>query len=150
MKETPIETVKQILELRKQKKRYSEIAQELNITKDKARYYCMVYGLEDLVTSISYTQEEDDIIKDLYLNQGMTPSEIAVKLQKSPQGIRKYLNRHGIKKPRKYTVNKDNIDKVELPPPIKDTVFYPERKITTKKVTINGKRYQDVSEVYGL
>ena len=38
-------------------------------------------------------------------------------------------------------------------PPLKlqnDPVFYPERKITPKRVNIKGKQYLDVSEGYGL
>lgn len=146
------EVVKQILELRKQKKKYSEIAKKLNITKDKARYWCMVYGLDTIIPDgcQTFTKEEDEMIRDMYLNKGMTPSEIAVKLKKSPQGIRKYLLRHGLKKPRTYTSNRDAIDKVKLPDPIDDPIYYPERKVKIKSVVIKGKKYSDISEVYGL
>ena len=151
MKQKP-EVIKKILDLRKQNKRYSEIAKELGVTKDVARYYCMVYGLEDLLPTPfpNYTKEEDEMIRDMYLNKGMTPSEIAVKLKKSPQGIRKYLLRHGLKKPRTYTSNRDAIDKVKLPDPIDDPIYYPERKVKIKSVVIKGKKYSDISEVYGL
>lgn len=146
-------TIRKILELREQKLRYSDIAAELGITKDTARYYCKAHGLDSLVKTSSPMFSEEDGAKaaDMYLNKGMTPSEIAVKLGRSPVGVRKYLLRHGIKKTRNYTIpDAKNIDDVKLPEPIKDTVFYPERKITPKKVQINGKRYQDISEVYGL
>lgn len=149
---TDTNTIRKILELRGQRLRYTDIAKELGITKDTARYYCNLHGLGSLVKSSSplFTEEDGEMVKDMYLNRGMTPSEIAVAIKRSPQGIRKFLIRHDIKKPRSYTLNNDAIDKVQLPPPIVDPIFYPERKITPKKVQINGKRYQDISEVYGL
>ncbi len=146
-------TIKKILELREQKLRYSDIAAELGITKDTARYHCKAHGLGSLVKTSSpmFSEEEGALVADMYLNKGMTPSEIAIKLGRSPVGIRKYLLRHGIKKARSYTTPEaNNIDKIQLPKPIQDPIFYPEKTITPKKVQINGKRYQDVSEVYGL
>lgn len=146
-------TIKKILELREQKLRYSDIAAELGITKDTARYYCKAHGLGSLVktTSPMFSEEEGALVADMYLNKGMTPSEIAIKLGRSPVGIRKYLLRHGIKKSRSYTTPKvNNIDKTQLPKPIEDPIYYPEKTITPKKVQINGKSYTDISEVYGL
>ena len=150
---TDTSTITKILELREQKLNYSQIAKELGITKDTARYHCQQHGLGEIDANIpcpTYTKKQGEQIKDMYLNKGMTPSEIAVALKRSPNGIRKYLLRHGIKKARNYTSHKDNIDKVKLPPPIADPIYYPDRKITAKSVVIKGRKYSDISEVYGL
>lgn len=149
---TDTNTISKILELREHKMSYAEISRELSITKDTARYQCIAHGL-DIVTDDKNSHIPDELgekIKDMYLNNGMTPSEIAVALKRSPQGIRKYLLRHEIKKPRAYTPNKDSIDKIKLPDPIVDPVYYPDRKVTPKKVSIKGKEYQDISEAYGI
>jgi DNA-binding CsgD family transcriptional regulator len=144
------DTIKRILELRKAGKSLNNIAQIVDIDKKTVRKYCVVYGVDGVDYSTPHwTEEEEATIKDLYFNKGMTPSEIAREMNKSYEGVRKYILRHNYKKPRDYMHRPTEFSK-ELPEPVIDPVYYPERKITPKKVTINGKKYQDMSEVFGL
>ena len=144
------ETIKQILDMRRQGKFLKEIARELNIDSHTVRKYTVLHGLDSVeILNPHWTETEAEMVKDMYLNQGMTPTEIAVKMKKSTQAVRKYLIRHDIKKPRKFHWHDKEDFSVQLPPPVEDPVYYPERKITKKTVIVNGKKYQDVTEVFG-
>ena len=144
------ETIRKILDMRKQGKYLKEIARELNIDSHTVRKYTVLHGLDSVeILNPNWTEKEDEMIKDLYLNQGKSTSEIAEKMNKSKIAVRKYLVRHGIREPRKITRNEKEDFTAQLPPPVEDPVFYPERKITKKTVIVNGKKYTDVTEVFG-
>ena len=144
------ETIKQILEMRKNKYSLKQISRELKLDSHTVRKYTVLYGLDGVETlNEAWTEAEDKMIRELYLNQGLTATEIAIHMKRSYQGVRKYLLRHNIKKPRSYTPTVAQFNK-PLPPPVIDPVYYPKKDITPKHVTYNGKKYLDVSEVYGL
>lgn len=144
--------VKQILELRKQGKTHAEIARIVGTTRNISRNYCLVYGIGEIKAPFRMkTEEEKNTIRDMYLNQGMTPSEIAAKTGIARSTVVDNLIRQGVYDSKKSKGKKGDFSKPM--PPLKldyDPIYYPERKITPKKVQINGKRYQDISEVYGL
>ena len=144
------QVIRQILDMRREGKYLKEIAKELKIDPHTVRKYTVLYGLDGVeALNPHWTETEADMIRDLYLNKGMTPTEIANRMKKSNQAVRKYLIRHGIRKPRKNAKPNDDFSK-PLPKPVVDPVFYPARKITKGKVVINGKKYQDISELYGI
>lgn len=149
---TSPETVRKILDLRRKGSSYREISRQLNIDPKKARKYCVLYELDGIKTNRERQYKVDaDRIAYLYTEKEMTPNEIAREMHKSAQAVRLTLYKKGLWDKRTYSKHEEGvfIDK-PLPPPIKEPVFYPERKITPKKVTVNGKKYVDVSEVYGL
>ena len=148
------ETVRKILDLRKAKNSYREIARQLNIDAHKVRKYCVLYGLDGIKTDRERQYEADvKKIKYLYTKKDMTPNEIARVMHKSGETIRVTLYKQGLWNKRTYSKHEEGVFIDKPMPPLKlqsEPVYYPERNITGKKVTINGKRYIDVSEVYGL
>jgi len=144
------ETIKKILDMRKDGNSLKQISRVLKLDSHTVRKYTVLYGLDGVeCLNEAWTEEEDKMIRDLYLNQGLTATEIAVRMKKSYQGVRKYLLRHEIKQPRSYTPTVAQFSK-PLPPPVIDPVYYPKKNITPKHVEYNGKKYLDVSEVYGI
>ena len=142
--------IKKIIELRKKGCSLNNIGRIIGSDAKTVRKYCVVYEIDGVDhTTPHWTKEEEETIKDLYFNKGMTPSEIAREMGRSYEGVRKYLLRHDYKKPRDYMHRPTEFSK-PLPKPVEDPVFYPERKITKKTVIVNGKRYTDVTEVFGL
>lgn len=153
---TPIspEVVRQILELRRAGNSYRSIARQLNIDPHSPRKYCVLYELDGIKTTVQQNREEEiKTILSLYLEKHMTPNEIARQMHKSAQAIRLTLYKQGVWEKRDYVRREEGVFIDKPMPPLKadnEPVFYPERKITPKKVTVNGKTYIDVSEVYGL
>lgn len=154
MSELDRDTIYKILQLRKDGKGYREIGRELNIDAKQARKYCVLYGLDGVQTLLERNREEDrKLIAKCYTEEGMTPNEISRKLHKSPDAIRKSLYKLGLWEKREYH-REQNGEFKDIPmPPLRadnEPVYYPEREIEKKTVIINGKRYIDVSEVYGI
>ena len=150
-KELSPDVIRQILDLREKGNSYRGIARQLNLDPKCPRKYCVLYGLDGVQTLEEHNREEDrKMIAHLYNEEGMTPSEIARKMHKSAQAVRKNLHKQGLWEKKTYSKHEESewIDK-SLPKPIVDPVFYPERKITKKTVIVNGKKYTDVTEVFG-
>lgn len=151
---TSPETVKKILDLRRKGSSYREISRQLNIDPKKARKYCVLYELDGIKTDRErqYTVDAEKIAF-LYTEKGMTPNEIAREMHKSAQAIRLTLYKKGLWDKRTYSKHEEGVFIDKPMPPLnlnKEPVFYPERKITPKSVNINGKKYLDISEVYGI
>ena len=151
---TSPETVRKILEMRRAGNSYRAIARELNIDTHKARKYCVLYELDGIKTNRERQYKANaDRIAYLYTEKEMTPNEIAREMHKSAQAIRLTLYKQGLWDKRTYSKHEEGVFIDKPMPPLNLTnepVFYPERKITPKSVNINGKKYLDVSEVYGL
>lgn len=146
----PIETIREILHRRKDGQSYNSIAKDMGLSPKTPRRYCVLYGVDTKEKLWSPRSDaEVGLIKDLYINKGHTPYEISIQTSIPHSTVKAILKREGLTKPRNYGTGKESFKKA-LPKPIEDTIFYPERKVTYKSVEINGKRYIDVSEVYGL
>lgn len=142
------ELIEEIVNLVKQDVNITEIAKQLNINRSSIYRYMRTHLPErEYQIHKEVTKEEFEQIRTLYLEQGMTPTDISYSTGINILRINHILDNYNIRKPRSGAPRLNN---VKMPDKIEDPLFYPERKITTKKVIINGKRYQDVSEVYGL
>lgn len=151
---TSPETIRKILEMRKSGNSYREISRELKIDAKKARKYCVLYDLDGIKTSKERQYEADvkKIIK-LYTEKEMTPNEIAREMHKSAEAIRLTLYKQGLWEKRAYVRVEEGkfVDKPMPPLELKsEPIYYPEREFKPKTVVINGKKYQDVSEMYGI
>lgn len=151
---TSPETVRKILDLRKAGWSYRAISKELFINPKLVRKYCVLYELDGIKTDTEKKRKEEiEKILHLYLEENKTPNEIAREMHKSGQAIRLTLFKQGVWEKREYVRHQEGVFIDKPMPPLNLTnepVYYPERNITGKKVTINGKRYIDVSEVYGI
>lgn len=143
--------IKQILELDKQKVNITEISRQLNIDRKSVYKYIVLYRPEKEFYEHKRVQpEEIELIKDLYLNKGLTPTEISRQTGINYTRVKHIMKNYKIKKKGYYGEKEYNVPMPPLKHILNEPFYYPERKITTKKVTINGKRYIDVSEVYGI
>ncbi len=142
--------IDKILELENQDVNISEIARQLHIDRRSVYRYIQKYVPErEFHKAAEVTEEELAQVRTMYLEQGMTPTEIAWKLGVTPRRIHGILTRYEMRKPKcGHLETKEFIGK--MPDPVDDPVYYPERKITKKTVNVNGKKYTDVSEFYGL
>ena len=143
--------VKRILELRREGKTHAEIARIVGTTRNISRNYCTVYGIDGIKAPFRMkTDEEKNTVKDMYLNQGMTPSEIVAKTGMPRSTVVGILTRQGVYK----TVKRYKTGEFDKPmPPLKldyEPVYYPERNIKPKKYVDRGKKYIDVTEVFGV
>lgn len=143
--------IEQILELDRQKVNITEISRQLNIDRKSVYKYIVLYRPErEFYEHKKVQPEEIELIKDLYLNKGMTPTEISRKTGINHSRIKHIMKNYKIKKKGYYGEKEFNVPMPPLTLGLNEPIYYPERKVTTKKVIINGKRYQDVSEVYGI
>lgn len=144
-------TIKQILEYRKKGYSHRKISRELDVDPKTVRKYCIENGIEsDDPLKATYSQEEVNEIKTMYLERGMTPSEIGRELDIPLSTVILILQRDNVRKPFNYGKGKSNAFNKPMPPLYarKEPVYYPDRVIKPKNVTINGKRYKDVSELW--
>lgn len=154
MSELDRDTIYKILQLRKARKGYREIGRDLDVDVKQVRKYCVLYGLDGVQSLLERNREEDrKLIAKYYTEEGMTPNEIARKLHKSADAVRKSLYKQGLREKREYQRSiVGEFRDIPMPPLRADNepVYYPKREIEKKTVIIKGKRYIDVSEVYGL
>ena len=144
------EIIDKIIELESQNVNMTDIARQLNIDRRSVYRYVKQYVPEREFAKVEAVTDEDvKNVRTMYLEQGMTPTEIAWKMGVTPRRIHGILTRYGIRKPKGgWMETREFIGK--MPEPVNDPVYYPEKKITPKDVKINGKKYKDVSEFYGL
>ena len=144
------ELIDQIIEMAKQDVNITDIAKQLNINRTSIYRYLRTH-LPDREYQMhkEVTEEELNTIRTLYLTQGMTPTDISYSTGINILRINHILDNYNIRKP-KTGAQKINILNVKMPEKIEDPLYYPERKIAPKKYTDRGKKYIDVSEVYGL
>ena len=145
-KELDIETIKKILALKKRGLNNTEIAQEIGCGRDSVRKYVILYG-DAAGLDLRTTPEK---ICDLW-DKGYNQNEIAKALNLSYKCVRLNVLKLGLREKREYEINTEAFN-VDMPPLNlnNEPVYYPEREYKEKKVTVNGKKYIDVSEVYGL
>lgn len=144
------EIVSRILELERDGLGIKAIAADVGIDRKTVyKYISLNRPDREYIPHIPITEEEAATVRQLYLTEGYTPTDIAWKMDVSLERVRRIIKKYGMKKPI-HGENQNDPFKVKLPDPINDPVFYPERKIHKKIVKINGKQYQDISEVYGL
>lgn len=151
---TSPETIRKILDLRRKGNSYRAIAKELNIDPKKARKYCVLHELDGIKTKRERQYKADvDKIIELFTEKEMTPNEIAREMHKSAEAVRLTLYKQGLWEKRSYVRTENGVFIDKPMPPLKPTsepVFYPEREIKQKTVEYNGRKYIDVSEVYGI
>lgn len=140
-------TINKILELKNQGMNNTEIAKIIGCNRDSVRKYTLLY--KDQLIDIRTTGEK---IEDLW-NQGYKPGEIAEELNLSGSCVRANIVKLGLRPKREYHPNQEAIVDIVMPPlkvkPETD-IFYPDRTYEVKKYQDRGKKYFDVSEVYGL
>ena len=141
--------IKQILDLKKNTKLTNiEIGNIVGCSRDSVAKYTKLYG--DTIGLDLRTIPEK--ITELW-NKGHTINEIAKAIDVAPNTVRNNVVKLGLReKKRQYISNPDAFNK-DMPPlkarPTTD-IYYPDKEYKVKKVVINGKKYVDVSEVYGI
>lgn len=152
MKVVKPETIKRILEMRKEGKSYYDIEKEVKVCRRTARKYCLAYGVEELEPlKVRRSPEEMKMVENMYLHQGMSPSDIVMKTGIPRTTVIRMLEICGARKPR---FRRENPEFDKPMPPLKprdnDPIYYPERTLEKKVVNIGGKQYQDMSALFGL
>lgn len=144
------EIIDKILELESKNVNISEISRQLHIDRRSVYRYIQKFVPErEFYKPTEVSEEEKEEVRKMYLEQGMTPTEISWKLGITPRRVNGILTRYDIRKPKNGKMEKKEFIG-NMPEPIPDPVFYPERKVTPKVVNVNGKKYTDVSGYYGL
>ena len=144
------ELIDQIVEMAKQDVNITDIAKQLNINRTSIYRYLRTHLPErEYQMHKEVSEDELNTIQTLYLTQGMTPTDISYSTGINILRINHILDNYNIRKP-KTGAQKINMLNVKMPEKIEDPLYYPERKIAPKKYTDRGKKYIDVSEVYGL
>ena len=140
----------EMVELAKQDVNITEIARRMNLDRTCVHKYLRIHYPDRIYQKHrEVTVEEFDTIKAMYLTQGMTPTDISHATGINVGRINYILDEYNIRKP-KTGAQKINMINVKMPEKIDDPLYYPERKVTPKRYTDRGKKYLDVSEVYGL
>ena len=140
----------EMVELAKQDVNITEIARRMNLDRTCVHKYLRIHYPDRIYQKHrEVTVEEFDTIKAMYLTQGMTPTDISHATGINVGRINYILDEYNIRKP-KTGAQKINMINVKMPEKIDDPLYYPERKVTIRPYQDSGKKYLDVSEVYGL
>lgn len=140
----------EMVELAKQDVNITEIARRMNLDRTCVHKYLRIHYPDRIYQKHrEVTAEEFDTIKAMYLTQGMTPTDISHSTGINVGRINYILDEYNIRKP-KTGAQKINMINVKMPEKIDDPLYYPERKVTIRPYEDRGKKYLDVSEVYGL
>ena len=140
----------EMVELAKQDVNITEIARRMNLDRTCVHKYLRIHYPDRIYQKHrEVTVEEFDTIKAMYLTQGMTPTDISHATGINVGRINYILDEYNIRKP-KTGAQKINMINVKMPEKIDDPLYYPERKVTIRPYEDRGKKYLDVSEVYGL
>ena len=142
--------IQQILSLRREGKTYYQIARIVGLNAKSCRKHCVQRGIDDGrdMSCRKYTDEEKDDIACLY-RDGWTPTQIANKYGRKTANIQNLLRRMGVEthtaikaRLEHERITENNV--TELPYVLKDDPK------PIKRCVYGGKKYIDVSEVYGL
>lgn len=141
-------TINRILELKKQGLKNIEIARVVGCGRDSVRKYVELYADAYGVDCRTIPEK----VTDLW-NKGYTANEIAKALYLSPSCVRSNIVKIGLREKRVAHAGQPDAFKKEMPPLVvkpQTDIFYPDRDYEVKRYKDRGKRYFDVSEVYGL
>ena len=142
------QVIKRILELKKTGMKNLDIAREVGCGRDSVRKYIILYGNSHDI-DLRTTAEK---ITDLW-NKGYDANHIAEELHMSASAVRTNIVKIGLREKRVAHAGQADAFKKKLPPlkakPTTD-IFYPDRTYEVKRYQDRGKKYFDVSEVYGL
>lgn len=141
-------TINRILELKKQGLKNIEIARAVGCGRDSVRKYVELYADAYGVDCRTIPEK----VTDLW-NKGYTANEIAKALYLSPSCVRSNIVKIGLREKRVAHAGQPDAFKKEMPPLVvkpQTDIFYPDRDYEVKRYKDRGKRYFDVSEVYGL
>ena len=141
-------TINRILELKKQGLKNIEIARVVGCGRDSVRKYVELYADAYGVDCRTIPEK----VTDLW-NKGYTANEIAKALYLSPSCVRSNIVKIGLREKRVAHAGQPDAFKKEMPPLVvkpETDIFYPDRDYEVKRYQDRGKRYFDVSEVYGL
>lgn len=141
------ETIKQILELKKTGLNNSEVAKIVGCNRDSVRKYVTLYGDANGIDFRTTAEKVEDL-----WNKGYTINEIAKAANVSAQSVRVNVVKLGLREKREYHVGSPDAFNKTLPPLNlnNEPVYYPERNIKPKKYVDRGKKYLDVTEVFGI
>lgn len=140
----------EMVELAKQDVNITEIARRMNLDRTCVHRYLRIHYPDRIYQKHrEVTAEELDTIRTMYLTQGMTPTDISHATGINVGRINHILTEYNIRKP-KYGAHEISSSHVKMPEHIDDPLYYPERKVTIRPYKDRGKKYLDVSEVYGL
>lgn len=142
------EKINKILELKKQGLKNIEIARQVGCGRDSVRKYIELYADAYGVDCRTIPEK----VTDLW-NKGYTANEIAKALYLSPSCVRSNIVKIGLREKRVAHAGQPDAFKKEMPPLVvkpQTDIFYPDRDYEVKRYKDRGKRYFDVSEVYGL
>lgn len=140
----------EMVELAKQDVNITEIARRMNLDRTCVHKYLRIHYPDRIYQKHKeVTAEELDTIRTMYLTQGMTPTDISHATGINVGRINHILTEYNIRKP-KTGAQKINMLNVKMPEKIEDPLYYPERKVTIRPYKDRGKKYLDVSEVYGI
>ena len=141
-------TIQRMCELKKAGMKNIEIARVVGCGRDSVRKYVELYADAYGVDCRTIPEK----VTDLW-NKGYTANEIAKALYLSPSCVRTNIVKIGLREKRESYKGQEGAFKKELPPlkvkPETD-IFYPDREYEVKRYQDRGKKYFDVSEVYGL
>lgn len=141
-------TINRILDLKKQGLKNIEIARAVGCGRDSVRKYIELYADAYGVDCRTIPEK----VTDLW-NKGYTANEIAKALYLSPSCVRSNIVKIGLREKRVAHAGQPDAFKKEMPPLVvkpQTDIFYPDRDYEVKRYKDRGKRYFDVSEVYGL
>ena len=140
--------IKQIIELKKTGLNNTAIAKKIGCDRGSVWKYVTLYK-DQINIDLKTTPEK---ITELW-NKGYTPGQIAAELNLSGSCVRSNIVKLGLRPKREYHKKMDDVIDVKMPPlkvkPETD-IFYPDRTYEVKRYQDKGKKYFDVSEVYGL
>lgn len=140
--------IKRILELKKDGMKNLDIAREVGCGRDSVRKYIILYGDKHDIDLRTNAEK----ITDLW-NKGYNANQIADELHMSASAVRTNIVKIGLREKRESYAGQADAFKKKLPPlkarPTTD-LYYPDRTYAVKKYQDRGKKYLDVSEIYGL
>ena len=126
---------------------YKDLAEKYDLTLTAVFKAVHKYGTP---RTRKFSEDVVDKIRHLYIDEDKTLLEVSLAMDMTVNQVRGIFH--------KYDFVKSDPNRIkpyeDFSKPIKtvvDPIYYPEKKVLPKKiVVIDGKKYQDVSEYYGL
>lgn len=127
--------LQRVLELHKQNASVEEMAKDLGVTTNAVYSYIAELGLKKK----KYHEAQKKVL-EMYL-AGEKISVISEKLNVSAGFIHKEIKAAGLKPRKKFVVSETNL--------INENTMFADNEVKIEILIINGKRYQDVTQVFG-
>lgn len=127
--------LQRVLKLHEQNASVEEMAKDLGVTTNAVYSYIAELGLKKK----KYHEAQKKVL-DMYL-AGEKISIISEKLNVSAGFIHKEIKAAGLKPRKKFVVSETNL--------INENTMFADNEVKIEILIINGKRYQDVTQVFG-